>query len=139
METVDPVLRSVLLVLGCLLGLWAVLVVTLLVAGRAQERRVGLVEAMRLLPDVLRLVRRLAVDPALPRRVRWTLWALLGYLVMPLDLVPDVIPIAGQADDAILVALVLRSVVRAAGPEALERHWPGTPDGLRVVRRLVGR
>ncbi|WP_327434808.1 YkvA family protein [Streptomyces sp. NBC_01236] len=54
------------------------------------------------------------------------------------DLVPDFIPVLGYADDAIVVAAVLRSVVRHAGPDALARHWPGTPDGLAAVRRLAG-
>jgi uncharacterized membrane protein YkvA (DUF1232 family) len=56
---------------------------------------------------------------------------------MPIDLVPDFVPVVGYADDALLVAWALRSVVRTAGPEALERHWPGTPEGLDVVRRLA--
>jgi uncharacterized membrane protein YkvA (DUF1232 family) len=70
--------------------------------------------------------------------VRVRLWLLLGYLAMPIDLVPDVIPVIGYADDAIVVALVLRSVVRRAGPDAVVRHWPGTPDGLAAVQRLTG-
>ena len=90
---------------------------------RADHRR----EAVRLLPDVLVLVRRLAGDRSLPGSVRWRLLLLLGYLVLPIDLVPDFIPVVGYADDALLVAWVLRSVVRTAGPEALDRHWPGTP------------
>ena len=95
-------------------------------------------EALRLLPDVLRLVRRLAADRSLPTSVRVRLWLLLGYLLSPVDLVPDVLPVVGYADDAVLVAWVLRSVVRRAGDAALARHWPGTPAGLAVVRRLAG-
>jgi uncharacterized membrane protein YkvA (DUF1232 family) len=57
---------------------------------------------------------------------------------MPIDLVPDFIPVLGYADDVVVVAIVLRSVIRAAGPEALERHWPGTPEGLRVIHTLCG-
>jgi uncharacterized membrane protein YkvA (DUF1232 family) len=79
----------------------------------------------------------MARHSSLPRRVRWRLWLLLGYLLVPIDLVPDFLPVVGYADDAIVIALVLRSVTRAAGPEALERHWRGTPEGLAVVRRLV--
>jgi uncharacterized membrane protein YkvA (DUF1232 family) len=56
---------------------------------------------------------------------------------MPFDLVPDVVPVIGYADDAVVVALVLRSVVRRAGPEALHRHWPGTPEGLTLLLRLA--
>ena len=94
-------------------------------------------EALRLLPDVVRLLARLARDGSLPRGVRVRLWLLLGYLAMPLDLVPDVIPVIGYADDAVLVVWTLRAVMRRAGADALERHWPGTPDGLAAVRRLV--
>jgi len=125
-------------VLGGLLLVWAVLVLALLVAARREDRRVDLREALRLVPDVVRLVRRLAGDSSLPRGVRWRLFGLLGYLALPIDLVPDVIPVIGFADDVVVVALVLRSVVRRAGPEALDRHWPGTPEGLTLVRRLAG-
>ncbi|MFF7892537.1 YkvA family protein [Streptomyces sp. NPDC007907] len=96
-----------------------------------------LTEAIRLLPDLLRLIPRLARDHTLPRGVRVRLWLLLGYLAMPIDLVPDFIPVLGYADDAIVIAAVLRSVVRHAGPEALARHWPGTDDGLSAIRRLA--
>ncbi|MEV1001442.1 YkvA family protein [Nonomuraea sp. NPDC050202] len=95
-------------------------------------------EALRLLPDVLRLVRRLAADPALPRGVRVRLALLLGYLALPLDLVPDFIPVLGYADDAIIVTAVLRSVVRRAGLQAVRRHWPGTDDGFAALARLTG-
>jgi uncharacterized membrane protein YkvA (DUF1232 family) len=114
---------------------YAALVVALLVA---RPETGALREALRLLPDLLRLVRRLAGDRSLPRRVRLRLWLLLAYLAMPIDVVPDFVPLIGYADDAILVALVLRSVVRAAGPGRLAQHWPGTDDGLAAVSRLAG-
>jgi uncharacterized membrane protein YkvA (DUF1232 family) len=135
---VNPAWQVLLTLVVTLLLLWAALVVALVVAGRRRHSGFRAAEAMRLLPDVVRLVRRLAADRSLPRRVRWSLWALLGYLLLPVDLVPDFIPVAGQADDVILVALVLRSTLKAAGPHALDRHWPGTPAGLEVVRRLAG-
>ncbi len=123
---------------GGLLLLWAGLVLALWLLARRDQRTGSLREALRLLPDVVRLLRALAADPDLPRGVRLRLVLLLGYLLMPLDLVPDVIPVVGWADDVVVVALALRSVVRRAGPGALDRHWPGTPDGLAVVRRLAG-
>lgn len=122
-------------VLGALLLVWLVVLVVL---WRAAPDRTGLRDALRLLPDVLRLVKRLAGDPALPRGVRVRLLLLLAYLALPIDLVPDFIPVLGYADDAVVVLLVLRSVVRSAGLQAVERHWPGTPDGLAAVRRLLG-
>lgn len=121
-------------VVGGVVLLWLALVAALW-ATHPDELRLR--ELLRLLPDVVRLVRRLAADPTLPRGVRVRLWLLLGYLALPFDLVPDMIPVLGWADDAIVVALVLRSVVRRAGPDALARHWPGSPEGLAAVRRLA--
>ncbi|MFM6848992.1 MAG: YkvA family protein [Terrabacter sp.] len=125
-------------VAGGLAVVWLLLVAALLLAARRAPDPVTLKDVLRLVPDVVRLVRRLAVDATLPRGVRWRLWALLGYLLMPIDLVPDFLPVVGYADDAVAIALVLRSVTRAAGPTALDRHWPGTAEGLAAVRRLVG-
>lgn len=118
-----------------LVVVWLALVVVLLVAkpGKAQ-----LGEALRLLPDLLRLLRRLAGDPALPRGVRVRLGLLLVYLAVPIDLVPDFIPVLGYADDAIIVTAVLRSTVRRAGLDAVRAHWPGTEDGFAAVCRLAG-
>ncbi|MDP9407718.1 MAG: DUF1232 domain-containing protein [Actinomycetota bacterium] len=118
-----------------LLLVWAALVAALWAARPRGER---LTESLRLLPDLLRLVARLARDRGLPLGVRLRVWGLLGYLAFPIDLVPDVVPVVGYADDAVLVVLVLRSVVRRAGPGAVERHWPGSPDGLAAVLRLAG-
>jgi uncharacterized membrane protein YkvA (DUF1232 family) len=114
---------------------WLALIVTLAVV----RPRGGLLhQALRLLPDVLRLVRRLAADPDLPRGVRVRLALLLAYLAFPLDLVPDFLPVLGYADDAIIATAVLRWVVRRAGLTAVRRHWPGTPDGFTVLCRLTG-
>ena len=120
---------------GSLVLLWLVMLALL---WRAKPDEVTLRDAVGLVPDLLRLLKRLAGDKSLPRGVRVRLWLLFGYLAMPIDIVPDFIPVLGYADDVVVVAIVLRSVVRAAGPEALERHWPGTPEGLRVVRTLCG-
>lgn len=120
---------------GGLLLLWGALLVALWL-GRPDE--LGLRDALRLLPDVIGLLRRLATDAALPRGVRVRLWLLLAYLAMPVDLVPDFIPVIGYADDAVIVAVALRAVVRHAGMGALERHWRGTPDGLAAVCRVAG-
>lgn len=129
---------TVLSALAGVLLLWLALVVVLGVQQRRTGRGVDWREVARLVPDVVRLVRRLAADPAVPRGTRWSLYALLGYLLLPVDLVPDVVPVLGYADDAVVVAIVLRLAVRRAGVAAVERHWPGTPAGLRSVLALVG-
>jgi uncharacterized membrane protein YkvA (DUF1232 family) len=126
------------LVLGLVAALvlvWLALVVGLIVV----RPRGGLLrEALRLLPDVLRLIRRLAADKTLPRGVRIRLVLLLAYLAIPIDLIPDFVPVLGYADDAIIVIAVLRSVVRRAGLDAVRAHWPGTDDGFAAVARLTG-
>ena len=125
-------------VLAGLVLVWIALVLWLFVQGRKEKDPARLADAVRLVPDLVRLLRRLAGDATLPRGVRIRMWLLLGYLVMPIDLVPDFIPVVGYADDVVVVALALRSVTRAAGAEALDRHWSGTPEGLRAVKRLAG-
>jgi uncharacterized membrane protein YkvA (DUF1232 family) len=104
----------------------------------ARPRGSLLGEALRLLPDLLRLLRRLAGDRGVPRATRVRLWLLLAYLASPVDLVPDFVPVLGYADDAIVVSFVLRSVVRRAGVPVVRRHWPGTDAGLAALGRLTG-
>lgn len=120
---------------GALLLSWLVLVIALLVV---RPRGNLLAEALRLLPDLLRLIRRLAADKSLPRGVRIRLGLLVVYLALPIDLIPDFIPVLGYADDAIIVTVVLRSVVRHAGLDAVRAHWPGTDDGFDALARLTG-
>ena len=131
---------------GTLVGILVAAALTLaltwvaLVAALAITRPDGatLADAVSLLPDVLRLVRRLAGDPSLPRATRVTLWLLLAYLASPIDLVPDFVPVLGYPDDAIIAAVALRRVVRIAGSEAIDYHWTGSAAGRAVVRRLAG-
>ena len=126
------------IVVGAAIGLacsWGALVLFLLVA---RPRTAVLQEALRLLPDAIRLLQRLMVDRTLPRSTRLRLWLLFGYLAMPIDVIPDFIPVLGYLDDAILVCLVLRSVVRRAGSGAIRSNWPGTPEGLAALWRAAG-
>ena len=113
---------------------WILLVVVLLLV---RPKGSLLREAMRILPDTLRLLRRLSADRSLPRAVRVRLWLLFAYLAIPIDLIPDFLPVIGYADDAVIVAVVLRSVVRRAGGEAIGKHWPGSEDGLATLWRVA--
>ncbi|GGI90427.1 YkvA family protein [Pseudarthrobacter scleromae] len=121
---------------GLLLA-YAVLLVLLWIYARRHPETVTMKDALRLLPDLLRMVRRLAADRTLAAGVRVRLVLLLAYLLLPIDLVPDFVPVIGYADDAVIVALVLRSVLKRAGPGALERHWPGSPAGLEIILRAA--
>ncbi|MEU7935985.1 YkvA family protein [Microbispora bryophytorum] len=126
------VLRAVLIAVAVS---WAALVIALAVV---RPKGPLLKEALRILPDLLRLLRRLAADRSLPRGVRVRLGLLLAYLAFPIDLIPDFIPVLGYADDAIIVTAVLRGVVRRAGLGAVRQHWPGSDDGFAALCRLTG-
>ncbi|UOT02294.1 DUF1232 domain-containing protein [Rhodococcus opacus] len=123
--------------IGAAAGLLAVWVVLALALWRSRPDSTRIGETIRVLPDVLRLLRRLAADPDLPRGVRVRLVLLLVYLAVPIDLIPDFVPVIGYADDVIIIGLTLRSVIRRAGPQVVARHWPGTPEGLEAVRRVT--
>ena len=125
-------------VVSGLLILWLAFIGALYWLGRKQHDPTRLKDILRLVPDVIRLFRRLASDSTLPRGVRVRMALLTGYLVMPIDLVPDFIPVVGYADDALIVIWALRSITKTAGPDALARHWPGSPDGLRALRLIAG-
>jgi uncharacterized membrane protein YkvA (DUF1232 family) len=127
--------QTVIGIAAALILAWAALVVALLVA---RPNGPLLTEAMRLLPDLLRLLRRLAADRSMPRGVRVRLVLLMAYLAIPIDVIPDFVPVLGYADDAIIVTLVLRSTVRRAGLDAVRAHWPGTDDGFAALCRLTG-
>jgi uncharacterized membrane protein YkvA (DUF1232 family) len=128
--------------IGLLLGLagaivvaWLALVVALLILRPPDAL---LRESLRILPDVVRLLHRLATDRTLPGAVRVRLWLLVAYLAFPLDIIPDFVPILGYADDALIITIVLRSVVRRAGLDTVREHWPGTPDGFIALSRITG-
>lgn len=90
------------------------------------------------IPDCIVLVTRLARDPRVPRRRKLLLFGLVGYLSLPFDLVPDFIPVAGQLDDAVIVALVLRHFVKAGGEPLIRELWPGPERSLAVILRMAG-
>lgn len=125
-------------VIGGLLLVYAVLLVLLWSYARRHPETVTMKDALRLLPDLLRLIRRLIADGSVAVGVRIRLVLLLVYLLSPIDLVPDFLPVIGYADDVVIVALVLRSVVNRAGTDAVRRHWPGTPEGLGLILKLAG-
>ena len=127
-------LDVVISVIAALLLSWLALILAL-----AIRRPKGnlLKEALRLLPDLLRLLKRLTTDRTLPTGVRVRVALLFIYLALPIDLIPDFVPILGYADDAIVVVLVLRSICRRISVEELRAAWPGTDDGFAALQRLV--
>jgi uncharacterized membrane protein YkvA (DUF1232 family) len=127
--------RSLWIALGAVVLVYAAVILALVVSGRRGQARAW----AGFIPDCIVLFRRLMGDPRVPRSSKWLLAALLAYLAMPFDLVPDFIPVAGQLDDAIVVAAVLRLVLRAAGESPVREHWPGPVSSLNLILRLAGR
>ena len=127
-------LRTVLIVAAALVAVWLAFIVFLWVI---RPDNTSLSDAARLLPDALRLVRRLSTDRTIPRSTRWWIWALLIYLASPIDLVPDFLPVIGYADDAIITSFVLRHVIARSGTTKLREHWPGSEAGLATLVRLL--
>jgi uncharacterized membrane protein YkvA (DUF1232 family) len=115
-------------------AVYAVAVLALVVAGHRHHA-----EALaRFVPDCAILFTRLAKDPRVRRRYKVMLAGVVAYLAMPVDLIPDFIPVAGQLDDAIIVALALRALLRGTDEGILAEHWPGPESSLAVVERLAG-
>ena len=112
---------------------YAALVAALVLMGRRGDARA----MATFIPDCIVLVSRLARDPRVPRRRKLLLLALVGYLALPFDLVPDFIPVAGQLDDALIVAFVLRHFVKAGGEAMIREHWPGPEQSLQLILRLA--
>ena len=119
--------------LGVLLAVYGAFLGWLVVGGRRGDARA----LLTLIPDCIVLVSRLVGDPRVGRRRKLLLLALVAYLALPFDLVPDFIPIAGQIDYAIIVALILRRFVRSGGEELIRELWPGPEQSLRLILRLA--
>jgi len=110
-----------------------VLIAVLLLLGRGHDAR----ELARFVPDCVVLFKRLLRDPRVPRRAKIAIALLIPYLVMPFDLIPDFIPVIGQIDDAMLAALALAYVAKAAGSGVIEELWPGSERGMRIILALT--
>jgi uncharacterized membrane protein YkvA (DUF1232 family) len=125
--------QLLLVAFGAATLVWAAFVAYLFVAGRRSDARA----LAGFVPDCLVLVARLLRDERVPRRRKALLYGLAAYLALPFDLVPDFIPVVGQLDDAIVVALVLRSFLRSGGEALVRELWPGPEVSLNFILRLA--
>ena len=126
---------ALLIVLAAVLVAYLGLVTAFVVAGRRTDARA----VAGFVPDCVVLCRRLLADRRVPRRHRALLAGLVGYLASPLDLIPDFIPVLGHLDDALIAVLALRTVRRGVTRSVVRQHWPGPPQSLRLVERVVWR
>ena len=124
-------------ILTVLLGLVAAWALVILLLWRARPRGIQLRTLVSVVPDVVRLARSILSDPAVPLRVRLALVGLVAWLVSPIDLVPEFIPIVGPIDDVVVAVLVLRYVRRRLGDDDLRRRWSGSPEGLEALLSIL--
>jgi uncharacterized membrane protein YkvA (DUF1232 family) len=126
-------LQLLLLAFAVALAGYIALIAALVLAGRRSDAR----SLAGSIPDCVVLFKRLLADPRVARWRKATVAGLIVYLAMPIDVVPDFIPVAGQLDDAIVVVLVLRTVLRSQGEPLLREHWPGPQQSLQFIRRIA--
>ncbi len=127
-------MRTLLIWLAVAATVWAVAIAVLFLVGRRTAAR----ELATLLPNLIALFRGLIGDPRVPRGSKMLLWIAALWLVSPIDLVPEFLPVIGPLDDAVVAALVLRHVIKTAGREVVEEHWRGEPSTLATILRVAG-
>jgi uncharacterized membrane protein YkvA (DUF1232 family) len=128
-------LNTVVAIVVGLVAIWAALVAVLWVF---RPRDVSLAELVGVVSDVVRLVRDLIADRAIALHVRVALIGLLIWLVSPIDLIPEFVPVIGPLDDVVVAVLVLRWVRRRVGTEELRQRWRGTEAGFDLLVRILG-
>jgi uncharacterized membrane protein YkvA (DUF1232 family) len=125
-------------ILGILVGIALLWAVVLMLFWFFRPKGVSMREIIRIVPDVLRMLRSIVRDPASPLDVRLVLVGLLAWIVSPIDLIPEFIPVLGPMDDAVVAVVALRYVRRRVGVGAMRARWPGTDDGFALLGRIVG-
>ena len=128
-------LAHILIGFGIALAVGWVTLGVLLLAVRSPRQSAA--DLARVFPTALRLATSLYRDPAVPNSVRWRLRAALIYNIQPINLIPDFIPVIGFADNVVVLAWALRSTIRIAGPDAVGRHWKGSPASLAALYRVL--
>jgi uncharacterized membrane protein YkvA (DUF1232 family) len=101
-------------------------------------RGISMKDAVLALPNLIKLVYRLMRDRRIPWKSKAILGGVLGYLVVPIDVVPDFIPVIGQADDVLLLSYALRHIIDVAGSDVILEHWDGSQDVLEIVEAATG-
>jgi uncharacterized membrane protein YkvA (DUF1232 family) len=115
-------------------AVWLLVAIALI---RAKRRGANARALLRLVPELARLLTRLARDRMIPLRVRARIYLAIAYNIQPINLIPDFIPVIGLLDNVVITSWAIRSTVKHAGPDTVERHWPGSPEGLTTVNRVL--
>ena len=115
---------------GVVLGSWIVLVVLARTLPQGVLR-----DLAAFIPDCVTLIRRLRNDPRVPRSARVAVGGALLYLLSPIDLIPEFLPVIGPLDDVVVFALVLRWAARRVPRDVIVEAWPGE---MRMLERVLG-
>lgn len=94
-------------------------------------------QLLRALPQLVRLIARLAADPTLPRAAKIALGAAMVYLASPIDLIPDFIPFLGYLDDVLLAAVLVDGLLNYVDRALVLKYWPGTAESLDRIARAA--
>jgi uncharacterized membrane protein YkvA (DUF1232 family) len=125
-------------VAGVAVALVAVWVLLLLLFWLLRPKDVPVREVVRVIPDVLRLLKALVTDGSVPLDARIVLVVLIAWILSPIDLIPEFIPGLGPLDDVIVAVVALRYVRRRIGIDGIRARWAGSDDGLRLLVRVIG-
>jgi uncharacterized membrane protein YkvA (DUF1232 family) len=105
--------------------------------GKSIQPRQLIQDTVLMIPNLVKLIARLLADPRVPRRSKMALAAAAAYVVSPIDLIPEVIPVIGWADDLIFIMMALDALVARSGPEIVEEHWDGPNDLLGLIEDVL--
>lgn len=120
---------------GIALAIWAI--ACLLMVVFAKRLPPGLLrDLLEFLPACVTTARRLRVDPSVPRRAKVALLIAILWVLSPIDLLPEFLPVIGPLDDVVAVVLLLRYAARAIPAERIFAEWPAEP---RLLERMLGR
>jgi len=126
-------MRTLIIALAIAAAVWMIAIIALVIAGRRTHAK----ELALLIPNLLSLLRGLIHDPRVGRFDKFLLVVAVAWVASPIDLIPEFIPVFGPLDDVVVVALILRRLVRHAGPELVSDHWRGDPDLMQKILKLV--
>ncbi|MGF1617454.1 MAG: YkvA family protein [Acidimicrobiia bacterium] len=105
--------------------------------GNAVQGRKLIQDTILIVPNIVKLVGRLLSDPRVPRRSKIALGAAAAYVASPIDLIPDIVPVVGWADDILFMLLAIDGLITRSGPEIVEEHWDGPVDLLKLIEDVL--
>ena len=126
------------LIIGIVVGVVVLWIALLVLFWFFRPKDVSVRELVALTPDVLRLLRALIGDRTVPLDARVVLVGLIAWILSPIDLIPEFIPVLGPLDDVVVAVVAMRYVRRRVGIDGMRQRWPGSEDGFALLTRVIG-